>query len=70
MKDFDKKNNELIQNKLSNLLAKEFINIFVDIVNREGKPNRSTKYTIEYYLYYILIVLKRFTKMEYVTILF
>ena len=33
MKDFDKKNIEFIQNKLLNLLAKEFINIFVDIGN-------------------------------------
>ena len=37
MKDFDKKNIEFIQNKLLDLLAKEFINIFVDIVNRSRK---------------------------------
>ena len=29
MKDFDKKNIEFIQNKLLDLLAKEFINIFL-----------------------------------------
>ncbi len=51
MKDFDKKNIEFIQNKLLDLLAKEFINIFLILLT--VKINQSETQNIRSNIIYI-----------------
>lgn len=47
-----------LNTKLYKLLNKEFVDEFKKLVKIECKPYRTPKYSIEYYLYYIILVLK------------
>ena len=50
--------------KLSKIIDIEYVNEFKKIVNIKCKPKRKSKYTIEYYLYNIILVLKNLQKWE------
>ena len=43
--------------KIYEIINKEFVETFVKLVNEKCKPIRKTKYSTEYYLYYIILVL-------------
>jgi hypothetical protein len=43
--------------KIYNIIDKEFVDCFVKLVNEECTQIRKPKYSIEYYLYYIILVL-------------
>lgn len=53
-----------IINKLLKIIDIEYVNEFKKIVNIKCKPIRKAKYTTEYYLYNIILVLKDLQKWE------
>ena len=44
--------------KLSNFFDSEIIQIFIETIHKYYHNKRKTKYSVEYYLYYIILVLK------------
>lgn len=55
--------------KLEKILDKEVIDIFIDIIHNENLIKRKPKYSIEYFLYHILLVLtdlKKWTSLKLV----
>jgi hypothetical protein len=44
--------------KLSNFFDREIIHIFIETIHKYYHNKRKTKYSVEYYLYYIVLVLK------------
>lgn len=53
-----------LNNELYKKLNKEFVDEFINIVNKKCKPIRKPKYSTEYYLYHIMLVLTDLQKWE------
>ncbi len=50
-------NNKIYIDKLSTVLDSNYIDVFMTLVSEKCKPKRKPKYSNEYYLYYITLVL-------------
>lgn len=56
--------------KLSNFFDSEIIQIFIETIHKYYHNKRKTKYSVEYYLYYIILVLKELQSWKSLKYLF
>ena len=59
----------LLINKLNKIINKEYTNEILNIINIKCKSIRTPKYTNEYYLYYIILVLTDLQKWQSLTLI-